>query len=498
MMNTGIRGWITLTFITASAIIHADVLREERAKMQEEFEMFRKQAIEEYESFREQINMEFAEALRDPWQNIKLDPIVIKEKDPEPEPPIWDENDENMDLSPSPIKIKETVIPPKPQPQPEPVEPINPVVTPDPVISNSVFYGTHIKYRNHEWSSLPVNSIDEDGIANSWKWLTNKEGDAFITDMLNIRKDLKLPDWGYFKLIDQIIGKDFGRNTNKHTIVMAYVLSQSGYKVRLARKDNELSMYFSSQGTFYDRPCLTIDGERFWQYSDKNSSDRVYISNVKFPGEQIMSLAIPNVPVFAYKAGNPRDVTVHNFSDIHLSVTVNQNLVDFYNDYPTASLDTSPYSIWSNIARTPASKEIKTQIYDKLKPMVYGKSQKESVNFLLKVAQSFPYGYDNEIWGDDRAFWVEESWHYPLSDCEDHAINFVKLVNAVLGLKTAVVYYPGHLYSAIAVTDGTLTGDYIMHNGSKYIVCDPTYFYAPAGLTAPDMNNSEAILIPIE
>ena len=53
------------------------------------------------------------------------------------------------------------------------------------------------------------------------------------------------------------------------------------------------------------------------------------------------------------------------------------------------------------------------------------------------------------------------------------------------------------LYSAIATTDGSLTGDYFLHNGKKYYVCDPTCFYAPAGVTAKEMDNSQAVLIPI-
>ena len=117
---------------------------------------------------------------------------------------------------------------------------------------------------------------------------------------------------------------------------------------------------------------------------------------------------------------------------------------------------------------------------------------------MLRVAQSFPYEYDDVVWGKDRTFFMEESWYYPYSDCEDHAINFTHLVKDILGLDTAFISYPGHLSAAVAITDGSAKGDYLIHNGKKYTVCDATYFYAPAGSTASAYNNANATLVPLK
>lgn len=116
-----------------------------------------------------------------------------------------------------------------------------------------------------------------------------------------------------------------------------------------------------------------------------------------------------------------------------------------------------------------------------------------------KSAPTFlPYGLDDDIWGYDRAFFPDESWNYPKSDCEDHAIHFSRLVRDLLGLEVALVYYPGHLAAAVAFTDGSATGDYIESNGKRWIVCDPTYFYADVGRTMPGEDNSSATLIYLE
>ncbi len=102
------------------------------------------------------------------------------------------------------------------------------------------------------------------------------------------------------------------------------------------------------------------------------------------------------------------------------------------------------------------------------------------------------------MWGvDDRALFPDESWNYFYSDCEDHAIHFTRLVRDLMGLDAVLVYYPGHLASAVAFTDGSVTGDYVNYKGKRFTICDPTYFYAPVGVTMVGMDNSKAILVDL-
>lgn len=77
------------------------------------------------------------------------------------------------------------------------------------------------------------------------------------------------------------------------------------------------------------------------------------------------------------------------------------------------------------------------------------------------------------------------------------AILFTRLVRDLLGLQTILVYYPGHLASAVSFTD-EVSGDYILLKGKRFIITDPTYIGAPVGKTMPDMNNSQANVILLE
>ena len=126
---------------------------------------------------------------------------------------------------------------------------------------------------------------------------------------------------------------------------------------------------------------------------------------------------------------------------------------------------------------------VQAQIYPVLREKLKGLSELDAANRLLDFVQNgLVYEYDDKVWGGDRAFFAEETLHYPFCDCEDRSILYTRLVRDLLGLDCALVYYPGHLATAVKFTelpDGTY---YTTKNdGLNYTVCDPTYINAPVG-----------------
>ena len=94
-----------------------------------------------------------------------------------------------------------------------------------------------------------------------------------------------------------------------------------------------------------------------------------------------------------------------------------------------------------------------------------GKSYPEAADILLDFVQSaFVYEYDDKVWGDDRAFFAEESLFYPYCDCEDRSILFSRLVRNLLGLDVILVYYPSHFATAVKFEE-PVKGDYILKEG---------------------------------
>lgn len=57
----------------------------------------------------------------------------------------------------------------------------------------------------------------------------------------------------------------------------------------------------------------------------------------------------------------------------------------------------------------------------------------------------------------------------------------------LLGLDVALVYYPGHLATAVCFTED-VAGDSMMIDGRNFTVCDPTYIGAPVGSQMPDLD----------
>ena len=101
------------------------------------------------------------------------------------------------------------------------------------------------------------------------------------------------------------------------------------------------------------------------------------------------------------------------------------------------------------------------------------------------------------MWGGDRAFFATETLYYPYCDCEDRSILFSRLVRDLVGLPVALLYYPGHLATAVAFQDD-VRGDCVMIRDKKYTVCDPTYIGAFVGETMPGMNNQQAKAIVLK
>lgn len=531
MLTSGRIAIITglLALAGAGVAAHGYDYEAERKSLAEQYGQYRKGIQEEYEAYRAKLNEQYAAEIGKEWKGFKKKEAVRLPADPEPKPaPVIDDDGKKfrnfkrvvidtvvvvppapprpepvvpiVAPAPKPVEPAPTPKPVEPKPAPKPVDP-KPVapkpVEPMPEVSIS-FYGTPVRLAGAKgFSGFRLNGVAAPQIADGWRTLSSSDNNAFIASCLSTRDNLSLPDWGYFQLVDEALSKYSPKRSAAHTLMMGYVLAQSGYTVRFAADtDDALHLLFNSDGIIYGRSRFVVDGKDYYTY-EVDTPDYMFISQTGFEGEKKFSILIDRIPKFAYKPGNTRDLQVKRIAGIELKATPNRNLLDFYAGYPNGTFDKSNYTRWAVQGNTPMSREVSDAIYPVLRSKVAGKTQSEAVNILLKVAQSFDYGLDDEIWGEDRTFWPEESWHYPLSDCEDHAVHFTRLVRDLLGLDAVLIYYPGHLSSAVAITDGSASGDWVGYGGKHYTVCDATYFYAPAGRTAPGNDNAKAVLIPL-
>lgn len=503
-----------LTYVTflllVNVPIHADLLKQFRDRATSGLNEFREEKQKELEDFRHRVNEEIAEFMSQPWTPVKILPKLDPPVDPSPDPILID-MDTVKHKVPKPVVIKEIIKIPNPIPQPQPIEPIveidpkpvDPVIKEVPIIRENCFdvmlYGTNFSMRRPDLSSYKLKGNNPAGFADAWRSLNNTSTNNLIIDCLSHREDKGLCDWAFLQLIQKVSNQLFSDDSAKATLLSGFLLSQCGYRIRFATDSrNRLHLLYSPNGIVYEVPSFNIDGYTYYLAAEFDKNDVNYrICDFKCPGEKQMTFEITRVMNLDYEPAQTRDIIVHNHPEIELHVTTNRNLIDFYDTYPVATAGKNRYTQWAIYANTPVSPELQRDLYPELKEAVKDLTQKEAANLLIHLAESFPYGYDSQIWGRDRAFFMDESWYYPLSDCEDHAIHFTRLVRDILGLEAVLVYYPGHLASAVAFSDSEIEGDYVVHRGKKFIICDPTIFYADVGTTMDGCDNENAILIDL-
>lgn len=510
-----------------------------------EYEAFQKSAVKEYEDFRKKCFKEYIEFLRQPWiKNDAKKPVTAPKVKPQP-PVVYNEPDTlpNYDKL---KKLKGVKIPsdkPKIKPkdkidkkpidmpvlvkddsvklelgdmgraiaigggvirlekdvymQPVPLSPIKEdesLFTPE--YSFDVF-GTECEVRIDNSCKFKLANLSENAVADALSNMMNPQFDNLLHDCLKIREEKKLSDWGYYEMLGSLVDSFYGKNSNEGTLVMAFLYMQSGYKMRLGQDGTTLYMLVSSKHNIFEKPFFTLDGENYFILRGPKAT-RMSICKAKFPKESSLSLVIPYRQELDESLTQERVITSKRYPAFSFRVKLNKNLIDFYNTYPSSTVNNEVTTRWAMYANAPMDKAVLNTLYPQIKEKIKGMSNLEAMEHLLNWVQTgFVYEYDDKVWGGDRAFFGEETLYYPYCDCEDRSILLSHLVRDLLGLDTVLIYYPGHLAMAVDLQEAS-DGDYVQLDGRRYVVCDPTYIGARVGKTMPKMDNSQAKLILLE
>lgn len=453
------------------------------------YNRFKNESSEKFRSFRDNANQEYSDWMKVAWEKFQALPIIHKPKDESIPPTIFNYNDKP--IKNTPVLTEETPVPII-EPQPLPAYPIKEVPNSNPTFCKFSFYGVDCKIRFGKSQLFNLSSITNEVLAEKWRFLATNLYSNTIRDCLEFRLSHNLCDWAYVQFLDKFSSSVF-QGKNEQNLLTAFLLCQSGYKIRLAKSNDTLYFLYASPHILYDLPTFQIDNIFYYGYNCSES--KLEIFNFSFPNEQTLSFWIPNSPIIGYKQSNERIISSKKYSDIKLSVSVNSYLIDFFNTYPTSMVDDNFMTRWAMYANTPLSSDIVESLYPYLRNFVNSCGQLEAVNKLLNLVQTgFDYEYDDKVWGYDRAFFPEETLFYPYCDCEDRSILFSRLVRDILELDVILVFYPGHLAAAVAFTENVY-GDFILYKNKKFVITDPTYIGAPVGMTMPEMDNKTAKII---
>lgn len=400
---------------------------EEFQKMADErFREFKQNSEKEYADFRKRMNERYEQFLRNEWQRVeKNEPDTIAEKDIVVVPPVVyiDNKEDEPVREDEEIMIEEKIVIPEPEPQPEPVVEIEET----PVVEDATFafsfYNTEMKVRIDRDLKFSLSYLSEDAIANAWQVCADERNNNLILDCLRLRREHRLCDWAYVQMLNVLSESRFGKGSNEATFLMAYIYAQSGYRMRFAMADNRLYMLYASNYTIYGKRYWQLDGDNY--YVLNGTPDGLYISQAALPQEQTLSLLMSEQPVLREKLTEQRVLRSADYPDMVLHSRVNANMLDFYNTYPTSMIDNDFGTRWAMYADAELSKTVKASIYPTLRSRLNGLDEWQKVSLLLNFVQkAFVYEYDDRVWGEDRAFFAEETLFYPYADCEDRSILF--------------------------------------------------------------------------
>ena len=367
---------------------------------------------------------------------------------------------------------------------------------------NYMFYGTPMQVNVGDIRQpLKLKSVQPHDVAEAWRTCAGSEYNALLCDLMELREKHNLCDWAYLLMLNEAAEAYLGKGSNEAIFLTAFIYCQSGYRIRLGQSDGKLLMLYACQNTIYDQDGYMLDGKMFYVFGQQQG--QLYLSACEqgFEKEQSLSLFVDKQPMLSANNADTRTIKSKLYPDMEIKVSVNQNLIRFYDNYPSSCLQDNPLTRWALYANKPMDESVRRQIYPTLQSALKNLSEYDAVCRLLSLLQSgFVYEFDDKVWGHDRAFFPEETLYYPYSDCEDRAILFSRLVRDLLGLKVALIYYDAnaaHLATAVHFNE-KIKGDAFIINGENFFVCDPTNGDPRPGVTMYEEVNEKAQFILLD
>lgn len=506
-------------------------IKESQENARKEYEEFRQQATKNYEDFRRKANEEYAKFMEEawsyfpaqpaeeiPWSPKPVRPVVYKPEDeqkpsPKPQPNPELVPSEEPVTEPVPVPSEEPVAEPVPAPaeepvpvlpvtprpvsvpidfelkpaeiqplhRPQPAEPIKYTPRPDDVANPLYFYGTELRFHYDKSHNLKLKDVSEKSVAALWRQLSDPYFDNLVAECLQQREDKALCDWAYILLTQQVAETYCGGHTDEAAVMHMYLLTQSGFQMRLARADKRLAVLVGSHEKIYHYKYFVIDGVKYYNF-DASLEDRPFsIFNHAFPKESTLSLVMTQ-PQLLVEYTDERTIASKRYPDVKVTVETNKNLIEFFDSCPKSAN-------WAYYSTASLSKTLKNTLYPALRKAIAGKNQVDAANILLNFVQTgFDYATDQKQFGYERPLYPDETFFYPFCDCEDRAILFSCLIRELLGLESVLLNYPEHLATAVCFTE-EVSGAYLNIDGKKYVICDPTYIGAEIGRCMPDLVN---------
>lgn len=373
------------------------------------YDEFKGKAEQTYSDFREQANKQYVEFVRKAWEYHKTLSTTPKPIEKDVPPVVIKEEDKKRPIEDTIVVIEDEIEVPQPTPQPKPVAPIKEQENVG--ISHSfVLYGTNMKVRLSDSNRFKLGKLESNEIAKVWERLSTDEYNNVIRDCLELRIQHQLCDWAYLRMLDKLSSSFLGEGTNEAELLKAYLYCQSGYQMRLAMANNHLYMLYASQHFIFEKPYWKIDD--IFYYTDNCDAEHIQICEASFPHEQALSLFVPLEQKLDTTKTQERVLQSKDIEWLKISVSENENLIKFCDEYPTSYIGEDFMTRWAMYANMPLSNNVKEQLYPQFKNMFgilkqnfeeNGTDQRNLIPACVDlvchwIQTAFVYEYDDKVW----------------------------------------------------------------------------------------------------
>ena len=456
----------------------------------------------EFQEYKDNQDREFSSFLKSQWREFdtfqgkvrikepkpKQPPVVLPAAKPVPVPePIAPKPTPDIKAKPAPITpapapviapiVVAPVIPPPPPPQPKPV----------PVSADTLelsFYGNTVSFHfDPQWKKYRLPHSDKpEAMSAFWTMMSGSNYEPTIESVNAARRELKLDDWGYVTLWRDVVQALQPERKSEQNLLLWYFLVKSGYDVRLGYAGSDVHLFIAVKQQVFSTKFTKVGPQTYYAVLAADHGDSIgsfYTYEASYPAK-LKPLDIASASTRFTKPVSAQRTLAFEYKGeaIKISVPYDRRLVQYMGSFPQ-----SEFAIYYD---TDGSQLLRHSLLAELKKHTAKMGEEEAVNFLLTFVQkAFAYKTDDDQFGYEKYFFVEESFFFPYSDCEDRSVLFAWLAHELVGVKMIGLVYPGHMTTGVSlkqVKPGFSTVDY---QGARFVIADPTYIGASVGMAMP-------------
>ncbi len=437
---------------------------------------------QEFQAYKDKRDKEFSSFLKAQWKPVDM--VKGGERDETPKPRVM------PIATPAPV-VPDKFVKPMVVVVPKMVPVKKPVAAPLVVVAkgrpiNIDFFGKPLTLYNTAALKQDFSSnINKDAVSDYWSALSRSNYEDLLKQLKAQKKSLQLNDWAYAALINKVATAINSNKRNETALLSWFLLVKSDYKARIAYSKHAVYLLVPSKHEMFEVSYFTFSGTRYYavEFDGKHQTlGRVHTYDGEYPGTSKKFDMRVSSMVASINKGERRHLSFKfDGKKYNINVVYDRGRIKFFKTYPQLNLNMYFGSGVLKATATPLQKQLAVHMQ--------GMSELQAVNFLLRFVQTaLQYETDEQQFGAENYLFPEETLFYPYSDCEDRAILFTWLVRSLLNLEVIGLDYPGHVAAAVKFNEN-VKGDSIVHQGQRYVVTDPTYINANAGMSMPDFKH---------